>query len=326
VGFPIPELVGEESKEIHWQPMTFPNESATKQKQPGKKAHFKTFDFQKQFAKDAKLPWGISENCSQARFSSRGSFPSELCRAKVALLGCGALGSHVAESLVRGGVRNIALYDTDVLQHGNLSRHTLTASDLYLGKATSLARFLSSIALLGDIRGYEKSIPLDLESGGEAVEGLLDADLIIDCTADDAASEWLSYYASENNTSMVSLFVNAEASFLTVYGSGEACSSQAVYEEAMSRIGNNETPVPRDEYYEQGGLMIQDIGCWHPTFPARDNHIESLASAALDIISHEVQKAHNKGWLAVIHRLEGNVEMAVSPHPLTELMWKREYA
>lgn len=326
VGFPVPEVVGAEPREIHWQPLTFPNEKADKKKPPGKKVHFKTFAFQKRFAPEAKLPWGRSENCSQTRFSSRGSFSAELCHSKIALLGCGALGSYVAESLVRSGVRNIALYDTDILQHGNLGRHTLTASHLYLSKAQALADFLRSIDLLGNIRGYDERVPLDPESGGEAAADLLDADLIIDCTADDTAAEWLSHYASENEKQVVSLFVNSESTFLTVYGSGRARPSQSVYEEAMYKVENNETPVPPDQYHKQDGLMIRDVGCWHPTFPARDNHIESLASAALDMISDDVQKGHDKGWIAIIHRLESGAGTAVLPKPLTELMWREEYA
>lgn len=326
VGFPIPEFVGEKSQEIYWQSLTFPNERVARKKQPGKKVQWKTYKWQKKFAPEAKLPWGQSENCSQTRFSSRGSFSAELCRSKIALLGCGALGSYIAESLVRGGVRDIALYDTDILQHGNLGRHTLTPSYLYLNKAQALTRFLSSIALLGNIRGYVECVPLDLKSGGDAAEDLLVADLVIDCTADDTAAEWLSHYASEYEKRAVSLFVNSEATFLTVYGSGRARPSQSVYEEAMSMVQSDKTPVPPEQYHKQDGLMVHDIGCWQPTFPARDNHIESLASAALDIISGEVQKGHHKGWIAIIHRLGGGTETATSPQPLIELMWKEYYS
>lgn len=325
VGFPVPQSVGEEPQEIHWQPLTFPNAKAAKRKRPGKKAQFTTYYRQKKFKPEAALPWGYSENCSQARFSSRGSFSAELCRSRVALLGCGALGSYVAESLVRGGVKNIALYDTDILQHGNLGRHTLTASTLYLSKAKSLARFLGSIALLGSIRGYDERVPLDSNMGGEAAEDLLAADLIIDCTADDTASEWLSCYASENKKRAVTLFVNAESTFLTVYGSGCTRSSESVYAEAVSRVAYGDTPVPLDEYYKEDGLMVQDIGCWHPTFPARDNHIEALASAALDMISYEARKEHDRGWFAIVHRLESAPRAATVPLPLTELMWREEY-
>lgn len=322
VGFPIPEMIGEEPREVHWQPLTFPNEKAAKTKAAG---HFTTYARQKKFASEAKLPWGQSENCSQTRFSSRGSFSTGLCRSKIALFGCGALGSYVAEALSRGGVKSIALYDADILQHGNLARHTLTASYLYLSKAQALARFLGSIALLGDIRGHVESVPLDLKAGGEAAEDLLGADLIIDCTADDTAAEWLSRYASESEKQVVSLFVNSGATFLTVYGSGRARSAQSVYEEAMSKVENDQTPVPPDEYHKQDGRMIHDLGCWQPTFPARDNHIESLASAALDTISVEVQKGHDQGWIAIIHRRDAGTHTSTAPRTVTELMWREDY-
>lgn len=195
-----------------------------------------------------------------------------------------------------------------------------------MNKAQALARFLSSIALLGNIRGYDERVPLDLKSGSDAAEALLDADLVIDCTADDTAAEWLSHYASKNDKQAVSLFVNSEANFLTVYGSGRARSSQSVYEEAMSMIGSDETPVPPEQYRKQNEAMIQDVGCWQPTFPARDNHIEALTSAALDMISGEVQKGHHKGWVAIFHRLESKAQLVTSPQPFTELLWRSEYS
>ncbi|MGA2231473.1 MAG: ThiF family adenylyltransferase, partial [Tepidisphaeraceae bacterium] len=48
-----------------------------------------------------------------------------LANAKVLLIGCGALGCHLADQLARGGVGWIRLADRDVVEFSNLQRQTL---------------------------------------------------------------------------------------------------------------------------------------------------------------------------------------------------------
>ncbi len=50
---------------------------------------------------------------------------SKLRKAKVVIVGCGATGSHIAELLVRSGVRNLRLIDGDYVDEKNLYRTTL---------------------------------------------------------------------------------------------------------------------------------------------------------------------------------------------------------
>lgn len=42
---------------------------------------------------------------------------------KMAVVGCGSLGSYVAEDLVKAGVKNLFLYDSDRVTHANILRH-----------------------------------------------------------------------------------------------------------------------------------------------------------------------------------------------------------
>lgn len=61
---------------------------------------------------------------------------------KIALVGCGTLGSHIAHTLVKigagmGKLGKLSLYDSDVLETENLARHTLNES--YLGEIKSVA-------------------------------------------------------------------------------------------------------------------------------------------------------------------------------------------
>ncbi|MDR0199573.1 MAG: HesA/MoeB/ThiF family protein [Streptococcaceae bacterium] len=50
---------------------------------------------------------------------------ARICESSVLVVGCGALGTHVAEMLVRAGVRHLVLVDDDVIELSNLQRQSL---------------------------------------------------------------------------------------------------------------------------------------------------------------------------------------------------------
>lgn len=57
---------------------------------------------------------------------------------RVAILGCGSLGSGVAKLLAQQGIRDLQLFDPDVLGWENIGRHELGASDVGSNKARAL--------------------------------------------------------------------------------------------------------------------------------------------------------------------------------------------
>ncbi len=72
----------------------------------------------------------------------------KLCRARVAVIGCGALGTAQVESLARAGVGELRLVDRDFVELSNLHRQTLfTESDALnrLPKAVAAAQRLSEV-------------------------------------------------------------------------------------------------------------------------------------------------------------------------------------
>ena len=70
-----------------------------------------------------------------------------LASATVLLVGVGAVGAAVAESLVRSGVRRLHLADFDTVQPSNLNRHPFAFhSTLGLPKTEAAASFLRDIA------------------------------------------------------------------------------------------------------------------------------------------------------------------------------------
>lgn len=115
----------------------------------------------------------------------------------VLLVGCGALGSVIADNLARAGIGTITLVDADVLDAGNLVRHALDISAVGIAKSVGLARHVAAvhaginvvpcIARVGRIRrsgedDFFKDFPRNVVS---------EADLVIDATAEIAVHEVL---------------------------------------------------------------------------------------------------------------------------------------
>ena len=207
VGFPIPKYFGGEPIEIHWVPLIFHNsnysfiESKTK-----KKNKLWNKVFQEEHNEKYQLPWGKSLNISHNRLFSRGSFSNLLQNKKICLFGCGALGSQVAENLVRGGQKSILLFDGDQIQQVNLCRHTLDGRDSGNSKSFSLGQRFQSINPFANIEAYYTDIPLSSMEDKE-FKKLEEADLFIDCTTDDSAFMWLNEFAISKGKRLITIFL-----------------------------------------------------------------------------------------------------------------------
>ena len=61
-------------------------------------------------------------------------FNPEDCTERIHLIGCGSVGSAVAELLARFGLTNVSLYDFDVVEEHNLANQMFTTKNLYKPK------------------------------------------------------------------------------------------------------------------------------------------------------------------------------------------------
>lgn len=72
-------------------------------------------------------------------------FQPELCKGRVHIIGCGAIGSTVAENLVRFGITKITLYDFDIVEAKNIANQMYRESDIGKLKVDALADMLTEI-------------------------------------------------------------------------------------------------------------------------------------------------------------------------------------
>ena len=113
-------------------------------------------------------------------------FP-DLKNLKIRLIGCGAIGSHVAPGLVRlgagTGTGSLELVDYDSLNPENLGRHVLGYPALFKKKSSALAEEINRQFPLAAVRakiGDVRNVP-----------DIFDVDLVIDATGEEAVSEML---------------------------------------------------------------------------------------------------------------------------------------
>lgn len=72
-------------------------------------------------------------------------FKPETCTDRLHIIGCGAVGSTVAENLVRFGLTNLTLYDFDTVEPRNIANQMFRSIDIGKPKTQALANILTEI-------------------------------------------------------------------------------------------------------------------------------------------------------------------------------------
>lgn len=111
---------------------------------------------------------------------------SSLAEKTVAIVGCGSVGSKIAASLARSGVRNFFLLDADILLPGNLVRNELDWRAVGLHKADGVKARILEMNPIAEINVQRILIGGQEASGGVdlAMKRLAQASIIVDATAD----------------------------------------------------------------------------------------------------------------------------------------------
>lgn len=130
---------------------------------------------------------GTAQDDLNHRYSRQMRFPGigesgqrKLATAKVALIGCGALGSVIADTLVRAGVGHLKIVDRDFLELSNLQRQTLfSESDV----ASGLPKAVAAAERLRQINSSVSVEPVVADVVSSNIRQLVDrSDLILDGT------------------------------------------------------------------------------------------------------------------------------------------------
>lgn len=301
IGFQIPKLVGDESLIIHWISIGI---RALTKKVKKVKGFRKEIDYYFQLDRlnslhsNQNLNYIYTDNWSKEAILSRGSIDKKTYNDGIFLIGAGALGSSISEMLSRLGISKIVICDDDILEMGNLSRHTLGVNHLFSSKAKALSDKINQNSVHAWSFAINKKFPNLNEQEMELLE---QQEIIIDTTGSDAVIDYLHSFDWTIPKRFISISVGFGAKRVFIFLS-------------------NKTPFPRKEFYnfikpwielekkENKDIILprDGIGCYHPLFPARSDDITLMSSLAIKEIEAWWIQSHRPSIFAVYEQQYSN--------------------
>ncbi|NIJ46583.1 integrative and conjugative element protein (TIGR02256 family) [Wenyingzhuangia heitensis] len=219
-----------------------------------------------------KINWSTTENIDYNRFFGRGKLDDKITNSNILIIGCGALGSSLAEILVRGGVKNIVLEDFDTIKGGNLCRANYGLNDMIYYKTDSLTKRLKAISPFVNINSISVKLNhYDLEVIKDAFNK--NVDIIFDCSTDTEVSYIIDKLNFTGKTFSLAITNNAK-SFVSITGKNLTKQAKTIFD-----FVENEEP----SYFE-------GTGCGYPTFEANYNDINALLNVGVKVINNNYSK------------------------------------
>lgn len=232
----------------------------------------KSFDYK---LKKNRINWGTVENIDYHRFFGRGKLDDKITNSNILIIGCGALGSSLAEILVRSGVKNLTIEDFDNIKGGNLCRANYDLNDLIFFKTNRLSNRLQSISPFVNLN----EIPIKLSNYDlQNVKNYLNEkiDIIFDCSTDTEVTYILDNVKYTGRIFSLAITNNAK-SFVSITGKSLTKQAKTIFD-----FIENEPP----SYFE-------GTGCGYPTFEANYNDINALLNIGLKVINNNYSKDKN---------------------------------
>lgn len=242
-----------------------------------------------------KLWYQGTQTIDSSMFFGRGSLCSNLKEKRIAIVGLGAIGSMVAESLAHSGVSKIGLWDSDIIEPGNICRSTYTLADIGESKVQAIENKIKSINPFIEAKeikahghwfmhnaNYSEYVEgsfydnVNYKSQEDSLKEIQDFDMIIDCTGSNEMLHFLSYAVPKNE--LVSLCITNHANELvcTTNADGNAIELRKAY---LSRIEQD-----TKNFYVEGS------GCYSPTFLAKYFDIASLVNCCIRNLDNTINE------------------------------------
>ena len=224
---------------------------------------------------------------------------------RIAIWGCGGIGTHVAEAVVRAGARRVELVDNKTVAPGLLVRQGFEDSDIGQMKATALASRLERIEPTLETEAFG----VDLINRLSEADPLPEVDLVIDCTASSAVRMRLEQTLCGEFTRVpiasMSVSHDASSAMATLSTTGHSggpldliryLKLEACRRSSLSKLRDVFWPAsPRSERFQP------EPGCSEPTFVGSYADLAGLSNRMLNAVAAELTKPHGKhtgfGWI-----------------------------
>jgi molybdopterin/thiamine biosynthesis adenylyltransferase len=220
-----------------------------------------------------------------------GAVPEALRRARIGIIGCGALGGAIAMRLAQSGARYLTLIDGDILKIENVGRHELGSA--YIGR-------YKSEAMRDEIKGrycdYKvKSIAATWQKAYKDTPGILEqCDVLIAATGDWLSNAHLNAVAVELKIPVIYCWLERFA----LAGHGLL----AMPDSACLQCVSNEFGDFDHQVSILGGELPTDPSCGGQYQPfaayASSQAASMMVKLVLDTIEERVQTSQLRTWVA----------------------------
>ncbi len=205
---------------------------------------------------------------------------------RIAIWGCGAIGSRVAESVVRAGAAQVHLADNKRVTPGILVRQGFEDADVGRLKVDALADRLKRIA--PDLVATASSS--DLIQCTQGPDPIPDVDLVIDCTASDALRTALEAalvsFGSRPPIASIAIDANAAAALATLSTASHSGATLDLVRRLKLEACRSDDVAPfLDAFWPQAHdlpTFQPEPGCSEPTFVGSDADIAALSARMLN--------------------------------------------
>ena len=203
-----------------------------------------------------------------------------------------------SRNLVRSGVYNLTIVDSDIFEIGNLPRHVLNIGNVRELKELSLSSYLNSlnphanVEVINDMltiyEEYKTNIDLDRY------------DIIIDCTGENNVLDVFEKVIFRKSHIIASISVGLGAKHLYIsLMDGNTFNFNSFFKLISPYIQRER------ELFDDYSLPRNGIGCWHPTFPARSDDVWLAAATAVKAIENYII-TKSKKTLSIVYEQREN--------------------
>ena len=282
IGFPIPKIIGEEARIIHWEAILLPILSYGKKFANGFRNNelgWSMRDFREIITDEKSIEWLFTENWNTKEILNRGCFDNAVTRKKILLIGAGTLGSSIGEFIVRGGVYKLTTMDHDIYSIGNSARHVLSVDSVDKYKAKELAKHFNSINPNINVKYINGKLTK------ENINIMEQYDIILDCTANNDVLDLISSYDTKKKKKIISVSFGYKAEIL-YFAYQNTCRFNL--EKYVSYFGSKMEESAKAVYNKE--FPWEGTGCWSPVLPAMASDVQLVASFATGIMKTIIEQ------------------------------------
>lgn len=238
--------------------------------------------------------------------------------AKIAVWGCGALGSWIAELLVRAGAQRVVLRDPSFVTRGLLVRQNYTEADVGCLKAEALADRLQRLSDSCEVKGLARYAQEGLRKNADG------CDFIFESTVNTAVNDALDNAQRSGllRVPVVQVATDIQTATLGIITVTDGITRRTTSEldQALHKETNDHLRLaPFTTFWNQDAYppLTPALGCSVPTFHGSAADSMGMAASALSVAATTLSRQVSCGYFLSLPHSPFEVPALVSVPPPT---------